>query len=169
MNKTKDIAIIGVMTALYVVFSLTLKIPMGVGAIALDLGYIVLTIACMRYGWLGLFVGGIGAFLESLLFSAYGISYGWIAMNVVIGVLCGLFFTRFNKGKLNLKAYLICVAVIVVSVFIGAAIKTVIECYLYSIPLLVKIPKSLVAWGIDSVVMIIGLPIASKLNERRFR
>lgn len=168
MEQTKrkkiifEIAILGILTALYVVFSLTLKIPMGVGNIAVDMGYIVLTVACMKYGWKACFVGGLGAMLESILFSAYGISYGWIVMNVIIGIIVGFAFMLIKINKPILK-YIIFGGIIILTCLIGVAAKTVIECTLYHIPYIVKIPKSAVAWGIDSLVMLIGLPIGFKI------
>ena len=158
----RDVVVLGILSALYVVFSLTLKIPMGIGNISLDMGYIVLTVACMKYGWKGAFVGGIGAALESLLFSAYGISYGWIVMNIIIGILAGIAFMLIKIEK-PVPKYIVLSIVIILACFVGVTAKTVIECKLYSIPYAVKIPKSAVAWCVDSLVMIIGLPIGSKV------
>ena len=161
MNKTtKTIALVGILTALYVVFALTLKIPMGVGNIALDLGYIVLTVSAFKLGMKSAIVGGLGALIESVLFSAYGISYGWIVMNIIIGLICGYVFTRYTPNK---REYLFYSLIIVAVVLIGVSAKTVIECQLYSIPYLVKIPKSLVAWIIDSIVMIIGIFVSKRV------
>lgn len=160
MNN-KKVALIGLLTALYVVFSLTLKIPMGIGAIALDLGYIVLTVSSFKVGKWSAFVGGVGAGIESILFSPYGISYGWIVMNIIIGLICGTLFNKFS-GK---KKYLYCGITIIGAVLLGITAKTIIECSLYSIPYVAKIPKSVVAFGIDTVVMLIGLPIASRFNK----
>ena len=165
---TKKIALIGILSALYFVFSLTLKIPMGVGSIALDLGYIVLTVAAWYLGaFPAAIVGGLGALIESVLLSPYGISYGWIVMNVIIGLGCGFIFSLIkNKDNtLTLRKMILCGITIVVMVLVGVTAKTIIECTLYSIPYIAKIPKSLVAFGIDSVVMIIGLPIARKLKN----
>jgi hypothetical protein len=53
---------------------------------------------------------------------------------------------------------------IVISVFVGVTVKTFIECGLYSIPLLVKIPKSVTAFAIDTIVMLIGLLVAYKIK-----
>ena len=163
MKTTKKIAVIGILSALYVVFSLTLKIPMGIGSIALDLGYIVLTVSVFTVGAYAGIVGGIGAFVESLVFSAYGISWGWVVMNILIGVICGL---AISKVKLDsIRKYVVCGLVIIGAVLVGITAKTVIDCSLYSIPYAVKLPKSAVAFGIDSAVMLIGLPIASKVKK----
>ena len=162
MNKTlKQITLIGILTALYVVFSLTLKIPMGIGAIALDLGYTVLTVSSFKVGRWAAFVGGVGAGIESILFSPYGISYGWIVMNIIIGLICGTLFNKFDGNR----KYVYCIITILLAVLIGVTAKTIIECSLYSIPYIAKIPKSAVAFGIDAVVMIIGLPIADRVNK----
>lgn len=164
MSKTKQISYLGILSALYVVCALSLKIPMGVGNIALDLGYIVLTVTCLLFGWKACIVGGVGAFLESLLFSAYGISYGWIAMNIIIGVFCGIVFTLIKKGTdKKLFRYLGCGSATIIGVLLGVTAKTIIECKLYSIPYAAKIPKSFIAFIIDTAVMLVGLPLAFRI------
>lgn len=156
----KKVSLIGILSALYVVCSLTLKIPMGVGAIALDMGYLVLTFAAFAVGGYAAIVGGIGALVESALFSPYGISWGWVVMNIIIGLICGLIFKSIKLNKA--RSYVGAGIVIVGAVLAGITAKTVIECTLYSIPYLVKLPKSAVAFAIDTIVMLIGLPITSK-------
>ena len=63
------------------------------------------------------------------------------------------------------KKYLYCGIIIVASVLLGITAKTIIECSLYSIPYIAKIPKSAVAFGIDTLVMLIGLPIANRFKR----
>lgn len=164
MSKTKEISFLGILSALYVVCALSLKVPTGVGNIALDLGYIVLTVACLLFGWKACIVGGVGAFLESLLFSAYGISYGWIAMNIIIGLICGIVFTLIKTENKAIK-YISCSLTITLSVLLGVTAKTIIECKLYSIPYAVKIPKSFTAFVLDTVVMLVGLPLAFRMAK----
>ena len=159
----KKIALVGIMTALYVVMSLTLKIPIGVGNIQLDMGYIVLAIACFTVGpWAG-FIGGAGAAIESILFSAYGISWGWIAMNLLIGLVLGFIFIKYELTPVY--RFIMAIDFIILAVLVGALVKTVIECALYSIPYQVKIPKSLTAWVIDSIAMIIGLSLVKPVKK----
>lgn len=161
-NKTNKIAIVGVLSALYFVLSLTLKIPTGFGAIALDMGYIVLTVSAITLGPIpAALVGGIGAAVESSLLSPYGISIGWVVMNIIIGLICG--YALHNADNIKMVRTII---IIVIAVFIGVCAKTGIECTLYSIPLIVKAPKSIVAWIIDSIVMVIGIPIAKRVKDR---
>lgn len=166
-NLIKKVALIGILTALYVVMSLTLKIPIGIGNIQLDMGYVALTVACFTVGPWAAFVGGVGAAIESILFSAYGISYGWIAMNIAIGLILGFVFKRISclEKRNDIVEYIIAAFLIMMAVVIGVAIKTIIECSLYSIPIAVKAPKSLTVFIIDTVVMVIGLFIVRPVKK----
>ena len=148
--KTKMIATLGILTALYVVLSAFLKFTLF-GNIMVDLGYIAFTVAICMYGVYGTVVGVIGCALESVLFSAYGLSISWVAANFVIGLICGTAF-------IHIKNYIARLIIIIVSVAVGMiVVKTAIECQLYGIPLAVKIPKNAVAFVADSITMIIGL------------
>ena len=56
--------------------------------------------------------------------------------------------------------------VLAIVIFVGIAMlgaKTIIECNLYGIPFEVKIVKNLVAFGIDSITMVIGLFIGKRI------
>ena len=157
MNVRKMTAI-GLLTAAYCVLSALMKIPF-IGNISLDLGYIALTLACSLFGPWGAFVGAVGCGLESILFTAYGFSISWFTANLIIGLGCGLVFRKTEK-------VLIRIASIIVFVCIGMiGAKTIIECLLYGIPLAVKIPKNLVAFGIDSAVMIVALGIIKPIER----
>ena len=158
-SKTKNVAIYGLGAALYFVLSLTMKIPL-IGNITIDAGYIALMAYCYLFGpWAGIICGAIGCALESILMSAYGFSIGWFAMNIIVAFLVGLIAKK-NKDITQV------IAIILLGVFLGVTAKTIIECYLYSIPLMVKLPKSAVAFVVDSTAMIIGYPIARKIENR---
>jgi uncharacterized membrane protein len=146
------IAILGMLTALYVVLSAFLKFTLF-SNIMVDLGYIVFTVALCMYGIYGTVVGVIGCALESILFSAYGFSISWVLANLAIGLIAA--------GTLHKNVHTIakCTA-IMFAVGIGMIlVKTSIECYLYSIPLVVKIPKNTVAFAADATTMIAGLAV----------
>lgn len=162
------ICVVGILAALYFVLSLTLKIPMSVGNISLDLGYIALMAGASLFGpVVGALTGAIGAGVESILLSPYGLSVGWVVMNAIIGIIVGCLFAYTDATHLPWgKCMVICVGTIVLAVGLGVMAKTFIECALYSIPLAVKLPKSLVAWGIDSLVMLIGLPISGMIYSK---
>ena len=153
MNKTKKIAYIGMFTALYVVLSATMRIP-AIGNISMDLGYIVFAIACMMFGYSGIVVGVVGCGIESLLFSAYGISVSWMIGNLIVGaIFC--FVLGFFKHDCIMAA---CGAFI--GCFFGImCAKTGIECVLYHIPFEIKIINNIVAGIMDAIVMFAGIGI----------
>lgn len=146
-NKLTGIAIL---TALYCALSAMMKIPF-IGAISLDLGYIALAIGCVVFGPWGAFIGAVGCGVESLLFSPYGFSISWFVANLIVGFGCGYVFKHTKSTWKRIMAIIIFMAI----AMLGA--KTIIECYLYGIPFPVKVVKNAVAFGIDSLTMIIGL------------
>lgn len=148
--NTKKIVTLGMLTALYVVFSAFLKFTLF-SNIMVDLGYIVFTVAMCMFGLWGTVVGVVGCALESILFSAYGFSISWCMANLAVGLICGsvLHMNKHTWAK---------ALVIVIGVAVGMlAVKTAIECHLYAIPLAVKIPKNAVAFAADTVTMLFGL------------
>lgn len=158
MNKnklliTKNICTLGMLIALGVVLSSILQVRL-IGDIKVDLSYIVITVICVLYGGvIGGLSAGLLALIGSTLFSAYGISISWIACNAFIGLATGL-VAKNVKGKLGM---ILTPITIVLSCSIGLLlIKTGIECYLYKIPLAVKIVKNAVAFGTDVTCMLIG-------------
>jgi len=158
MNRltTKQITGIAILTALYCVLSAMMKIPL-IGAISLDLGYVALAVGCLMFGPWGAFIGAVGCGIESILFSPYGFSISWFVANLIIGLGCGCVFIHTKDTWKRIVAIIIFVAI----AMLGA--KTFIECNLYGIPFEVKIIKNLVAFGIDSFTMIIGLFIGKRV------
>ena len=154
--KTKQITGIAILTALYCVLSAMMKIPF-IGAISLDLGYIALTLGCALFGPWAAFIGAVGCGLESILFSPYGFSISWFVANLIIGLGCGITFKKTQSVWIRIAA-------IIGSVAIGMlGAKTGIECYLYHIPFAIKIVKNAVAFGIDTITMLIGLGITQRV------
>ena len=154
--KTRQMAGIAILTALYCVLSAMMKIPF-IGAISLDLGYIALTLGCVLFGPWAAFIGAVGCGLESILFSPYGFSISWFVANLIIGLGCGRIFQKTDNNWMRIVAIIVFVAI----GMLGA--KTGIECYLYHIPFAVKIVKNFVAFGVDALVMIIGLDISNRV------
>ena len=149
-GKVKTICFLGVLTALYVVLSAFLKINL-IGNIQIDLGYLAFAVALCQFGPWGTIVGVVGCSLESILFSSYGFSVSWAVANLIIGLACGFAFMHIKKTWLM-------IIITALACTVGLlCVKTGIECILYSIPLVVKIPKNAVACGVDFVVMTLGL------------
>ena len=154
--KTRQIAGIAILTALYCVLSAMMKIPF-IGAISLDLGYIALTLGCALFGPWAAFIGAVGCGLESILFSPYGFSISWFVANLIIGLGCGITFKKTQSVWIRIAAIIGFVAI----GMLGA--KTSIECYLYHIPFAIKIVKNAVAFGVDTITMLIGLGITQRV------
>jgi len=156
---TKNVTILGMLTALYVVFSSFLKFTL-VGNIMVDLGYIVFAFALCMYGPWGAVVGVLGCALESILFSAYGFSVSWVAANLYIGLVCGFGFwkSRHPFARTLITVFSVAAAML--------GIKTLIECNLYNIPWEVKMPKNAVAFVADAVTMILGILFYELMRER---
>lgn len=149
MKKTRFIAYLGMSIALYVVLGMLVKIPL-IGHIGTDLGYVAFGFACFAFGWPAAIVGVVGCMFESLLVSGW-IPIGWMVGQAVIGLMCGYFYKHFNNKALH-------IIITVIAIFIGVGlIKTGIECVLYQIPLIVKIPKNMIAFIADTVPMLVGL------------
>lgn len=156
--KTKKIITLAMLTALYVALSALMKIPF-IGNISLDLGYIAFVVALMSFKYAGIAVGVLGCALESLLFSAYGFSISWAVGNLVVGLFFAWFISKsdYNQFRYMFGALVACVLGILL-------VKTGIECRLYNIPTVVKVPKNLVACLVDTITMCIGILI---FNEKR--
>lgn len=154
--------IIGIGIALYVVLGCIMNIPLLAGThLQTDLGYIAFGVYCCIFGWPAFIIGTIGCMVESLLISGW-IPIGWMAGNIFIGVVCGLVYTKSSNKITHGIATII-------SVFIGVGlIKTVIECALYGIPFIVKLPKNAIAFIADSIPMVIGLFAGYRLDKISF-
>lgn len=166
MKKTNRVAVTAVFIAMYFVLSALLKIPVG-GHITLDMGYIALTVGAVYLGAVpAALIGGIGVLLESALMSQRGISPGWILMNIIVGLACGrVLHKTIEEGR---KKFWISAAIVIpLSVLAGAAVKTLIDCAIYDLPLAAKIPTGLIAWAADSVVMLaVGIPLSLAMKKR---
>lgn len=166
MSKTKKASLTAIFIAMYFVLSAMLKIPVG-GHITLDLGYIALAVGAAYLGTFpAMLIGAGGALLESALMSQRGVSPGWILMNAIIGVSCGYVMSRaFLRDKR--KFIRSSCAVILLSVLLGASVKTVVDCALYQLSYAVKIPTGIAAFAADSIVMIFGgVPLCLALKKR---
>ena len=165
MNKTRYISITAMMVAMYVVLSMVAKIPV-IAHISLDLGYIVLAVTCYHMGCIpGMIVGGVGCVMVSMLVSGW-FPPGWMLGNIAIGAICGKVYQRGYRQNGMVINCLITVVAVAIGIL---CIKTVIECYLYGIPIMVKVPKNAVAFIMDTAVMCIGLIFArSKAMIRLF-
>lgn len=160
MNRTRYICTTAIGIAIYCVLSMSMRIPLGIGHIAVDLGYIVLAVYAYNVGGVSAaIVGGCSATIMSTLTGWFSLE--WILANVFVGFVCGRFYDKSNTKK----AMIWNVGLTVVAVCIGMlVIKTSVSCFMWDIPVLVKLPKSIAAWVTDSIVMCVGIPLANWLH-----
>lgn len=163
MSNTRKICYSALGAALYFVASCSLKIPLF-GHITVDCGYIVLMVFCILATDIGIMpavvCGALGCALESTLMSPLGFSIGWFVMNIIVAA--GVAWACKSSDN-NVFAVIVAIPV---CVFVGVMAKTGIECALYSIPIAVKMPKSIVAFAIDTFAMMIGYPIGGFVWSR---
>lgn len=147
--------------ALYCALSMSMKVPLGVGHIAVDLGYIVLAVCSYHMGSISAAViGGCSAAIMSILSGWFSLE--WVLANIAIGLICGCFYKRDSDSQ----AMFWNIGLTVMAVGLGMLIiKTAVSCWLWSIPVLVKLPKSITAWVVDSVVMCGGICIAPRFTK----
>ena len=166
-NKTKLVALTGVGTALFVVLTLCLQVPVFENYY-LCLGYVVMAVFCYSVGTVsGTVVGCLGTFLYCLLISGMRGMPGWVIGNLVIGIVIGLTFKKTKKlEKIWLKAVINFIA-IAASTAVGILIlKSLTECILYAQPMAVRIAKNMFAFVADIFVLEISLPICMTLDKQ---
>lgn len=165
-SKLKWICVTAISTALFVVLTMCLQVPVFENYY-LCLGYVIMAVCLYSFGVVsGTFVGVMGVVLYCLLISGLRGMPGWAIGNLVIGVIVGLTF-KFTK-KLNktwLQA-LINFLAIVVSTAIGILIfKSLTECVLYGQPMIVRMGKNMFAFAADVFMLVFSLPICMSMDK----
>lgn len=151
--NVKTVCIFGVAIALWVVISSFLHIPIGIGNLWIDAGYVVYGLMLALYGVPAALIGVLGVFLENVLFTGW-ISYSWMAGQVIIGIACGL---AFKKCKHKWIAIIVAIA----ATWLGIGlVKTLIEIALGYGVFAVKIVTNSLAAGLDVIPLIVGYGIA---------
>ena len=160
MNNTKKVAFLGMGIALYCVLGMIMNIPLLAGShLQTDLGYVAFGTFLYLFGWPACIVGVIGCLFESLLTSGW-VPLGWMLGQLFIGITCGLIYKK-SQHKW------VWIVTTILSVFVGVGvIKTLVECLLYSIPIIVKFPKNFIAFIADTIPRLLGLWLGIYLEKR---
>lgn len=102
-----------------------------------------------------------GNTLEGMSILTGWFSLEWVLANISVGLICGRFYDRSNTRRATLWN----VGLTVLAVAIGMlVIKTAVSCWMWSIPVLVKLLKSIAAWVTDSIVMCDAIPLARRIH-----
>ena len=162
---TKEVCALAMGVALFVVFSLCLQVPVFENYY-LCLGYVVVAVYCYSFGALkGALVGFLGVIVYCLLTSGLRGMPGWSLGNIVIGLSVGLTCRLTRKHKNTIVRYIIIAISIVLSVAVAMlGVKSIVECLLYSQPFFVRTLNNIYAFIADVFVLIISLPVCSKLH-----
>lgn len=173
---TKDICKLALGIALYMVLSMTCKIPL-IGHIKTDFGYVAFGTYCVTFGSVGTIIGVIGCIFSSMLFSGM-FPVGWVFGQIAIGIITGKISTFYidklyksNPDKATFRLCFILIAIwVAIAIFIGIIIiKTVIECIIFSIPIPVKLVKNTIAAIADYPPMLIGVYIGYRVKTSYLR
>ncbi len=165
-RRIRMICITGISTALFVVLTMCLQVPVFENYY-LCLGYIIMAVCLYSFGTVcGTFVGVAGVILYCLLTSGLRGMPGWAAGNLLIGIIVGITFRLTKKlEKVWLRAVINFLA-ISVSVALGILIvKSLTECLLYSQPMLIRMGKNIYAFVADIVVLELSLPICMTMDR----
>lgn len=163
--STRKICITAMGTALFVVLSLCLQVPVFENYY-LCLGYVVMTVFCYYFGPIsGMTVGSLGVIIYCLITNGLRGMPGWMVGNLLIGLVVGLTCKFTLKIKKQLLKHIIIAISVVASVAIAMlGVKSLVESFLYAQPLVLRVAKNLYAFVADVVVMIISLPICVGLK-----
>lgn len=162
---TKNICLTAMGTALFVVLSLCLQVPVFENYY-LCLGYVVMMVFCCYFStFSSVIVGTLGVVLYCLLISGLRGMPGWAAGNMVIALAVSLAFKCTAGLEKQWLRHLIVMFVIVAATAAGTlCVKSMVEAAIYTQPFLLRVAKNVYAFVADIVVMTASLPICEKLE-----
>lgn len=162
---TRKICLTAMGTALFVVLSLCLQVPVFENYY-LCLGYVVIMVFCCHFGMFSsVTVGALGVVLYCLLISGLRGMPGWAAGNVVIGIVMSLAFRYTRKIRSISLRYGLLLAAIILSCAAGIlGMKSLVETVLYAQPIVLRMAKNMSAFIADVVVMAVSLPLCGSLT-----
>lgn len=162
----KKICLTAVGTALFVVLSLCLQVPVFENYY-LCLGYAVMMVFCYYFGpFSSVIVGGLGVVLYCLLISGLRGMPGWAAGNIVIALAVSLACKYTSELRNRLIRRLLLLGVIIFATAIGIlGVKSVVEMLLYAQPFFLRAAKNIYAFVADIVVMAVSLPLCERLEH----
>ena len=163
---TQRISLLAVGTALFVVLSMCLQVPVFENYY-LCLGYVVMAVYCYSFGTVsGTATGTLGVVLYCLVINGLRGMPGWALGNVVIGICIGLAFRMTKQMKNRVLATCLCGMAIVAGTALGIlGIKSITESILYGQLFIVRVGKNIYAFIADVVVLIVSLPICMTLDK----
>ena len=163
--STKKLCLTAMGTALFVVLSLCLQVPIFENYY-LCLGYVVMMVFCYYFGpFSSVIVGTLGVVLYCLLISGLRGMPGWAAGNIVLAVSVSLACKATAGMKNHLLRSFILLGVIVIATAVAIlGVKSLVEMLLYAQPFFLRVAKNVYAFVADIVVMAVSIPVCEKLE-----
>ncbi len=162
---TKKLCLTAIGTALFVVLSLCLQVPVFEN-FYLCLGYVVIMVFCFYFGtFSSVIVGTLGVVLYCFLINGLRGMPGWVAGNLVITLSISLACKLTSKLKKQWLRRLILLGVIFISTGVAIlGVKSIVEVLLYAQPFLFRMAKNVYAFIADIVIMAMSMPICEHLE-----
>lgn len=163
----RNITFLAIGIALFVVLSMCLRVPVFENYY-LCLGYVVMTVYVWCFKW---YDGAIIGFLGTLLYGLIGqLGFnglpGWAVGNIVIGVGIGLTLPFIKKINNKVVQVILTAIIAIVVTFIGIElVKSVIDHFIVSQPIAVRIAKNFTSFVADAFVIVVSLPICAILEK----
>ena len=167
-TTTQRITLLAVGIALFVVLTMCLQVPVFENYY-LCLGYVVMMVYCYIFGPAsGAIVGSLGVILYCVLTAGLRGMPGWTLGNLVIGIICGIVFTKAKMiESVWLRRGLMAVTIIAVTAAGILGIKSLTESLLYAQPILVRMAKNIYAFAADAVMMTVSIPVCEVLEKSK--
>ena len=165
--KAKDITFLAAGAALFVALSMCLRVPVFENYY-LCLGYTVMTVYIWCFRWYdGAIVGFFGVILYCLI-GGLGLNGmpGWAAGNIVIGLIMGISLKFIKKVKSRTAQVILTAAAAVIASFAGIIlVKSVIDSFIVSQPVIVRMGKNMSSFLADAFVIVASLPVCVLLEK----
>jgi len=164
----KKLALSGMGIALFVVLSLIIQIPIFQNYY-LCFGYVALTVYLYFFGVKsGIVVGTLGTLLYCIVINGLRGMPGWILGNIIISIILGFAFKLGSVFQEKYKQYSVYIIGNLLACFCGILLgKSLLECFLYSQPLFVRITSNSYAFIADLIVIYCSFPICELIQKTK--
>lgn len=153
--------------ALFVVLSMCLRVPVFENYY-LCLGYVVMTVYVWCFNWYdGIIIGFFGTILYSLIGQlGFNGLPGWAVGNIIVGLGIGLTLPFIKKINNKVVQVILTAIVAIIFTFIGIElVKSVIDHFIVSQPVVVRMAKNFTSFIADAFVIVVSLPICAILEK----
>lgn len=162
---TRKLCLTAMGTALFVVLSLCLQVPVFENYY-LCLGYVVMMVFCFYFGpFSSVIVSTLGVILYCLLISGLRGMPGWAAGNIVLALFISIACkATAGLGKRWLRFWILLGVIVIATAIAILGVKSLVETILYAQPFFLRVAKNVYAFIADIVVMVASIPVCENLK-----